>query len=200
MDTMTRPPQTGPGSAPPGVPLWSAILLIVAVVAGALLITRDSANQEVSTNTAVNAPAPAAPVVPTLPAPTAEPDWLAVVQSILTFDTWLKLNPAPTRLAEYMDPSHPDYAEGLAKLEQLARGEIRWTSPPPTMTASSVTLRVRDASRATVLVQLGPRRGGEYVDAAGRTTKLTDTAGGPVVWRLVLSPEGRWRLAGVQAP
>lgn len=130
----------------------------------------------------------------------AQPDWTVLVQTILAYDVWLKTHPDPARLSDYMDPQHPDYPDGLYRLGQLASGEIRWTVAPPPLTASSVTLRVRDDTRATVLVQLDARRGGEYVDQAGHVTRLTDSPAGPVVWRLVRSPEGRWRLAGVQAP
>lgn len=151
--------------------------------------------------------APAAPTTPVLVTTGPSPDWPALVDSFLAYQDWLFTHPDPARMDDLFAPDYRvvsatgeviDLAGSKADMEMLARGDLRFDTPPAPLTAAAVALQNRDATSASVFVRFNPRPGNRTVGRDGVVRQFPDERGAAVIWRLVLGPDGRWRLAGVK--
>lgn len=155
----------------------------------------------------VTGPVTAAPVVPALVTFGPNPDWPALVDSFLAYQDWLFTHPDPARLDDLFAPDYRvvsatgeviDLAGSKADMEMLARGDLRFDTPPAPLTAAAVALQNRDTTSASVFVRFNPRPGNRTVGRDGAVHQFPDERGAAVIWRMVLGPDGRWRLAGVK--
>lgn len=125
-----------------------------------------------------------------------DPDWEAMVRSMLAYDAWLRRNPRPELLEAWMRPSSPLYAEGMETLHNLASGTWRY-DPAPCEPLSSEIIRLnsRHGGSALVFVRFGPIPACRAVDRSGNV--VLDRPAGPgnsVVWSLLQDGDGRWRF------
>ncbi len=187
-----------------------AVLAVLALVGLAVyVVSRDEPTSVVgsSPGPVATTPTSLAASAPVLVNTGENPDWTALVRSILVYSYWIKVHPDPARQADIYTA---DYRTTLASGEvitlasatndiaMLARGDLRYDPAPNEVTASIVTMQQRDATSASVFVRLNPSKGNRTVGRDGTVHQFPDSPGGPVIWRLVLGADGRWRLAGVK--
>jgi hypothetical protein len=179
---------------------WVIAVTAVALIAGAMFLDRISIPgtpaARPTTEPALPRPAPGQPP-PSLATTTQDADWLEVVRSIGAYDSWLRANPDPELVRQYMHPLNPDYAEAVDVTRRLAAGELRYDPPPDAIKVRQVRIMSGDRNTVRLFVILDfPRF--RVVDATGR--QVHDEPPGPgrsLAWVLRFD-EGMWRLARVE--
>ena len=179
------------------------ILALIAVGLAAVLILRADSDDG---GTSAASPTSLAPVQTSTPTTTPaqpppllntgeDPDWGAMVRSMLAYDTWLRRNPNPELLQQWMLSTSPLYADARQTLEKLAAGEWRYDRPYEPLTADIVNLTSRHGSSAVVFLRYAPIPARRVVDRAGNTV-LDQPAQPPnsAVWTLLRDSAGRWRF------
>jgi hypothetical protein len=207
-----RPAPPG-DTRPPVLQFVAVIVVVAALVAAAVWLLRASGSPEPLTTNATPVTSPPSVPVTTLAPPALattgdNPDWPALVRSIMAYDYWLKTHPDPARQADIFTADYRTVmasgevitlASAQADLAMLARGDIRYDPAPNEVTAAIVTMQNRDATSASVFVRLNPSKGNRTVGRDGTVHQFPDRASEAVIWRLVLGSDGRWRLAGVKS-
>lgn len=186
-----------------------AVVLVVLAVAALSVgyLTRGRGTARTDASPVVTTPTTLVP--PALANTGDNPDWPALVRSIMAYDFWLKVHPDPALVPTIYAPDYRavlpsgevmTLASVQADTATLARGDLRYDPAPVETTAAVVTMQNRDANSASVFVRFNPRPGYRTVGRDGTVTQLPDEKGGAVIWRLVLGADGRWRLAGWKLP
>lgn len=200
-------PAAGQGPQPLGTGrkvLLGLILAALAVGLVAVFVARGNTGDEDSNSAA---PSPLSTQIQSSTPPAAseqpppllntgdDPDWAAMVRSMLAYDAWLRRNPRPELLEAWMRPASPLYAEARQSLENLANGGLRYEPPYPPLAAENVNLTSRHGTSAVVFVRFGPLPALRIIDRAGNTV-LDQPAQPPnsAVWTLLRDPDGRWRF------
>lgn len=180
--------------------LLMGFVIISALVVGVFGAVRmdKSSTPNVSVPPARPQPTATSPP-PSLANATVTPDWFEVARSIAAFDSWLRLNPDPALVSQYMDPSNPGYNDAVDGYRRLMSGDWRYSPPPGPITVESARLMSADTLWARVFVRLGPTARYHVVDRDGRS--LYDEPAGPahaVAWVLHFG-DGLWRLVRTEA-
>jgi hypothetical protein len=205
IETTGAPPPEGPEGE--GLPRWkvAAVVAIIILLAGVIvvgLVARGSGGgEDEPANVGVSPTAPAtSQVLAQQPPPLLntgnDPDWAAMVRSMLAYDAWLRRNPRPELLQQWMRPSSPLYPEGMQTLENLASGN--WRYDPATcepLSAEIVRLTSRHGTSALVFVQFPTIPACRGIDRAGNVV-LDQPAqpGNSAIWTLLQDPDERWRF------
>lgn len=193
METITRPqhqPQI-PDQArrrrrSPGI---FELALIIALVSALAVLAVVSFGGSDTPAPATRAEAPNATQAPAV-APT---DWRVVVQGIVAVANDLRINPDPSRLATYMDPMSPQFAEAVNAQSKLADGTWRYDPPPARPTVGDVQVVRADGTSATLTVFFTSTPRYRVLDRAGAVINDTLAGVGVSRWTLRLS-ESTWRL------
>ena len=208
-------PPTPPGESEPPAPssrrhvVLGLILALMAVGLAAVLIQRantDDGEATVAspTATAATSPVTAAPAdrPPAIVNTGDNPDWDAMVRSMVAFNNWLYLHPKPELLDTFQLRSVPGYADTKLGLTNLATKGWRYDPPRVTATVEIVRLNSRvNATTAAVFVRFGPAPQYRVVDPAGNevANQPATTVGNSVIWTLSKQADGKWYLADVDA-
>lgn len=195
MDTMIRPTETE-RSEPPG-PSWGSpgvvILLVLAALVVLAAIAWPGSDNDAATRS--SSPATTASAAPTTLL--TEADWSGIVRGILATANELRINPNPSKLALYMEPSNPAFGEAVFAQGKLADGTWRYDPAPVPPRVTNVRVVAAGPTSATLDVStVTPRY--RVVDREG--TVVHDTASGAGILRWTLTRSGdTWRLAAAAA-
>jgi hypothetical protein len=210
---ITAVPNVGAPPPPPGEPeppasnswrnlVLGLILALIAVGLASVLIQRassDDGGAPIASPTSLAPPASTPPTTSAQPPPLLntgdDPDWAAMVRSMLAYDGWLRRNPRPELLQQWMLPTSPLYADARQTLEKLAAGEWRYDRPYEPLTADIVNLTSRHGSSVIVFLRYAPIPARRVLDRAGNAV-LDQPAQPPnsAVWTLLRDSDGRWRF------
>lgn len=195
MDTMTKPTRPKP-TLPARRPRWTlGVLVVAAILAVGFLVSLRTT----SPRSAVPVPAEpvtTAPAVAVVPAVATPPDFTAIVKGIVATANELRIHPDPARLATYLEPSNPDYADALVGQSQLASGAIRYDPPPTAPVVGQVQVVASDADTATLTVNFTATPRYRVVDRTGAI--LNDNGNGGIAaarWTLHRTGDNTWRIA-----
>lgn len=210
---ITAVPNVGAPPPPPGEPeppasnswrnlVLGLILALIAVGLAAVLIQRadtDDGGATAVSPTALASPTSIPPTTSAQPPPLLntgdDPDWAAMVRSMLAYDAWIRRNPRPELLQQWMLPTSPLYAEGMQVLQNLTSGDWRYDPPCEPLTAEIVNLTSRHGTSALVFVRFSRIPACRAVDRGGRV--VLDQAAQPAnsaIWSLLQDRDGRWRF------
>lgn len=208
-------PSVGAPPPPPGDPeppapsSWRNLVLglILALMAvGLAVVLVQRANTDDGGTSAASPTSLAPPVQASTPTTTPaqpppllntgdDPDWGAMVRSMLAYDAWLRRNPRTELLEAWMRPTSPLYADARQSLERLASGEWRYEPAFEPLKAEIVNLNSRHGSSVVVFLRYAPIPAYRIVDRAGNV--VLDQAAQPpnsAVWNLLRDADGRWRF------
>lgn len=194
METITRPqhrPQIPDQASRRRRPLGIVVAaLTVGLVSAVAVLTVVSLGGGEAPAPATRAEAPVATQAPPAVVPT---DWRVVVQGIVAVANDLRINPDPSKLATYMDPTSPQFAEAVNAQSRLADGTWRYDPPPARPTVGDVQVVRADGTSATLTVFFTSTPRYRVLDRSGAV--INDTLAGVGVSRWTLSLSGStWRL------
>lgn len=183
----------------------AGVVMVLVVLAAFLFVTLYVQRSHLENNRRVMTPEAPVVTTPTTLAPPAlanaraTPDFEAVVRSIVAYESWLRLHPDPARVTDYMDPTHPGYAEAVAAQRRLASGEVRYDPAPADITVAVARVTTAEPTVATVFVRFNDLPAFRVVDRSGAVVVDTPAKpGNSVAWKLRYS-DGRWRVQGFTA-
>ena len=198
------------GEGPPPLATWRKVVLglvLAALALGLVVVVVVRANGGDDDTTAASPTAPVTSLQTSTP-PTAsssqpppllntgdDPDWAAMVRSMLAYDAWLRRNPRPDLLQAWMRPSSPLYAEGMQSLQNLANGNWRYDLHCEPLNAEIVRPNSRHGPSVVVFVRFSAILACRVVDRSGSVV-LDQPAqpGNSAVWTLLQDADGRWRF------